>query len=225
VKIGTYLLRGGVGDWGRRIPNNRGRFFSCVASCPQLQPSQSLEHIWVSLNPSTHSTCSFLNTMCSNATRPITNQVGECWPQRWYYVVGVTTIPCLGFEVIINIVSKKENSYHVTIGDMPQCTCLDFNKMSSHALGKNGNECIANTHTMCLDFFFNGKRIARTTSLFTLQCKPTMKSCDYSSLPTLLSTSSDGSIMFTQMFEHVNLPIHVMFTSYCFLFLHIFCMQ
>ena len=36
-----------------------------------------------------------------------------------YYVVGVTAISYLGFGVIINIVSKKDNSYYVAIGDIP----------------------------------------------------------------------------------------------------------
>ena len=36
-----------------------------------------------------------------------------------YYVVGVTTIPCLRFGVVI-IVSKEDNSYFVTIANNPQ---------------------------------------------------------------------------------------------------------
>jgi len=44
-----------------------------------------------------------------------------------YYVVGVTTVPYQGLVVIINIISKEDNSYLVTIGNMSQCTCLNFN--------------------------------------------------------------------------------------------------
>ena len=39
-------------------------------------------------------------------------------------------------RMIINIVSKEDIPYHVTIGDIPHCTCPDFTKMSSQALGK-----------------------------------------------------------------------------------------
>ena len=54
------------------------------------------------------------------------------------YVVGVTAISYPGYGVIINIVSKKIITYRITIGDIPHCTCLDFTKMSSQALGKKG---------------------------------------------------------------------------------------
>ena len=53
-----------------------------------------------------------------------------------FHVVGVTVIPYPGFGVIINIVSKQDITYHVTIGDIPHCTCPDFTKMSSQALEK-----------------------------------------------------------------------------------------
>ena len=36
-----------------------------------------------------------------------------------YYVVGVIVIPYPRFGVIINIVSKKDNAYHVIIGNIP----------------------------------------------------------------------------------------------------------
>jgi len=39
------------------------------------------------------------------------------------------------FGVLINIISKEDNTYCVTIGDIPHCTCFDFNKMSSQYLG------------------------------------------------------------------------------------------
>lgn len=51
-----------------------------------------------------------------------------------YYVV--IAIPYVGFGVIINIISKEDTSYHVTIGDIPQYTCPDFTKMSSGVLGE-----------------------------------------------------------------------------------------
>jgi hypothetical protein len=55
-----------------------------------------------------------------------------------YYEVGVTAIPYPSFGVIINIVSKEDITYRGTIGDIPHCTCLDFTKIFSHALGKKG---------------------------------------------------------------------------------------
>ena len=55
-----------------------------------------------------------------------------------YYVVGVTAIPYPSFDVIIHIVSKEDIAYRVTIGDIPHCTCPNFMKMSSQALGKKG---------------------------------------------------------------------------------------
>jgi hypothetical protein len=53
-----------------------------------------------------------------------------------HYVVGVTAIPYPGYGMIINIVSKVDIAYRITIGDIPHCTCPDFTKMSSQALGK-----------------------------------------------------------------------------------------
>jgi hypothetical protein len=52
-----------------------------------------------------------------------------------YYVVGITAIPYLGFGVLINIISKEDITYRVTIGDMLYCSCPDFTKMSSQSLG------------------------------------------------------------------------------------------
>ena len=42
------------------------------------------------------------------------------------------------FKVIINIISKVDTSYRVTIGYFLQCTYLDFIKMSFVTLGKKG---------------------------------------------------------------------------------------
>lgn len=55
-----------------------------------------------------------------------------------YNVIGVTATPNPCFRVIINIVSKEDITYCVIIGDILHCTCMDFIKMSSHALGKKG---------------------------------------------------------------------------------------
>lgn len=42
--------------------------------------------------------------------------MGERQTYGQYYVVGVITILYLGFVVLINIVSKKDMAYHITIG-------------------------------------------------------------------------------------------------------------
>ena len=55
-----------------------------------------------------------------------------------YYVVGVTAISYPRCEVLINIVSKEDIAYCVTIGDILQCTCLDLTKMLAQSLGRKG---------------------------------------------------------------------------------------
>ena len=55
-----------------------------------------------------------------------------------YYVVGVTATPSIEFGCIITIVSKEERAYLVSIAYNPQCTCPDFAKMASMAMGKRG---------------------------------------------------------------------------------------
>ena len=42
-----------------------------------------------------------------------------------YYVVGVIVISYAEFGMLINIVSKEDIAYHVTIDDIPHCTCPD----------------------------------------------------------------------------------------------------
>ena len=66
-----------------------------------------------------------------------------------YYVVGITPIsyPCFG--VIINIMSKEDNTHNVKIGDIPQCPCLDFAQMSLEVWARKGEGCIAHIYTMC----------------------------------------------------------------------------
>ncbi len=57
---------------------------------------------------------------------------------KGYYVVGVIPIPYRGYGCIISIVFKEEKTYLVSIADIPQCTCPDFAKMLSLAVGKRG---------------------------------------------------------------------------------------
>ena len=73
-----------------------------------------------------------------------------------FNVVGVTAISYHGFGVLINIISKDDIVYRVIIGDIPQCTCLDFTKCKLNLWEEKGNECITNFFIMCLDFLQGG---------------------------------------------------------------------
>ena len=53
-----------------------------------------------------------------------------------YFVVGIVVILNLRFGMIINIISKEHNSYCITIGDIPKCTCSNFIIMLLNTLRK-----------------------------------------------------------------------------------------
>jgi hypothetical protein len=110
------------------------RRFSTIATL-----SISRSHFSMSPNPDAHPTFMFGKTMRRNPTAPLADHKNK-WESaglmEGYYVVGITAISYPGFGVIINIVSKHDITYHVTIGDISHCTCPDFTNMSSHALGK-----------------------------------------------------------------------------------------
>lgn len=63
-----------------------------------------------------------------------------------YYVVEVIVVPYQRFKVINNIVFKEAYSYYVTIGDIPQCTCPNFIKLSSMTLGRNERKWVNCKH-------------------------------------------------------------------------------
>jgi hypothetical protein len=92
----------------------------------------------VPLNPDAHPASRFGKSMRRNLAPPTVDHKNK-WESAGlmnrYYVVGITPILYLEFGVLINIVSKEDITYRVTIGDMPHCTCFDFNKMSSQSLG------------------------------------------------------------------------------------------
>ena len=93
------------------------------------------------LNPDAHPTFKFGKTVRRNPIVPMAyykNKWESVGLMDGYYVVGVTAIPYPGYGVIINIASKEDLTYRITIGDIPHCTCPDFTKMSSQALGKKG---------------------------------------------------------------------------------------
>ena len=66
-----------------------------------------------------------------------------------YFVVGIIAIPYHRFGVIVKLISKNDISYRLTIGNISQFMCLNFAKMSSHALGEKENGCTSKTFTMC----------------------------------------------------------------------------
>lgn len=110
-----------------------------------------------------------------------------------YYVVLAITILCPSFAVIINIISKDDKSHHVTIGNIPQCTCPNFTKMSSHILRKKGKWVYwKHLHNVFKIF----RKVDYNNSAFTFWHIPTMRSCNHMSLPVLLNTSSDASAEF-----------------------------
>jgi len=151
-------------------------------------------------NPNAHPTFRFEKTVCRNPTTSTAdhkNKYESAGLMDGYFVVGVTAIPYLRFGVIISHVSKDDITYRVTIADIPHCICLDFTKMSSHALGKKGNGCIANIFIMCLDFC--AMWIMRVISSFMHLHIPTTRSCDYLNLMVLYSVSSIASVLLSRM--------------------------
>ena len=80
-----------------------------------------------------HPTFKFLKAMGCNSIAPTAyhkNKGKTDGLMNEYYVVRVIAITCLGFGVIINIISKDDSSYHVTIDDISHCTCPYFTKVS-----------------------------------------------------------------------------------------------
>jgi hypothetical protein len=143
VKIGTNLSRHEVlalEDAGFQLQQREvlspRRMFSMIATLPIPRTD-----FHAPPNPDAHPTSRFGKTVRRNLSAPMPDHKNK-WESAGlmdgYYVVGVTAIPYPGFGVLINIVSKEDISYRVTIGDIPHCTCPDFTKMSSQSLGKKG---------------------------------------------------------------------------------------
>ena len=99
-------------------------------------------------NPDIHPSSRFGKTVCRNLAILLAEHKNK-WESVGliysYYVVGVTAIPYPGFGVSINIVSKEDIAYRVTIGDKLQCTCFDFTNMSTQFLGRKG-KCVYCKH-------------------------------------------------------------------------------
>ena len=114
---------------------------------------------------------------------------------------------------------REDNSYYVTIGNIPLCTCMDFIKLPSIALGKKWNWVYCKY--MYYEFNFHPSWNTSTTSSSTLQHIPITRSCDYLSLLVLLNTSSDPNTTFIVMFQivswwHLLFLIYFGCTQHCF---------
>ena len=85
-------------------------------------PSHSLVALFVGHYTWTYPTSIFPKTLHWNSGAPIVDNKNK-WestrPIDGYYVVGVTLIPYPRFEVIMNVISKEDVAYIVTIGDFP----------------------------------------------------------------------------------------------------------
>ena len=108
-------------------------------------------------------------------------------------------IPYPGFGVIINIVSKEDITYSVTIGDIPHCTCPDLTKMSSHGLWKK-RKWMYCKHLYYV-FWFLCKVDYESDKFIHI---PTTRSCDYLNLLVLYSVSSIASFLLSHMYKNVT---------------------
>lgn len=90
-------------------------------------------HFRMQANFGAHSTSRYLKTMWEMQQHPQQITKNERVPDSW---MDTMFIPYIGTGVIINIVSKEDSIHRITIDDIPQCTCPDFTKMLSWALGR-----------------------------------------------------------------------------------------
>jgi hypothetical protein len=80
-------------------------------------------------NPIAHPTFKIGKTVRRNTTTPMAdhkNKRENATLIEGQYVVWITAIPYPDFGMIINVFSKEDITYHVTIGNIPYCTCPYF---------------------------------------------------------------------------------------------------
>jgi hypothetical protein len=140
MKIGTNLSRQEVlalEDVGFQLQQSGALLPSCRLTTITMLPIPRMD-FHVPRNPDAHPSSRFGKSVHRNLVRPTVDHKNK-WETAGlmdiYYVVGKIAIPYPWFGVLINIVSKEDITYRVTIGDMPHCTCFDFTKMSSQSLG------------------------------------------------------------------------------------------
>ena len=75
-----------------------------------------------------------------------------------YYVVGVTTILYLEFGVIVNIISKEDNFYCITIGDIPQLMHISrLCQIVLHGFRKEKEMGVLQTLVLCFHISMQGE--------------------------------------------------------------------
>ena len=127
----------------------------------------------------------------------ITNLVSNYWITKWQMHV-IDTISSLPWEsipwglfyweiaktiiILINIFIKEDIAYHVTIGYIPHCTCMDFTKTTSQSLEKKGEMGVPQISLLYVRFMC---KMDYKSDKFTHLRTPTTRSCNYLNLQVL----------------------------------------
>lgn len=70
-----------------------------------------------------------------------------------YFVVGEITIPYSGFAMLINVVSKEDFVYCVTIRDIPHYACLELHKNVISSFAEKKEMDVLKTYVLCISIF------------------------------------------------------------------------
>ena len=115
-------------------------------------------------NTNAHPTSRFPKLVRQNPTTPTPNQ--SKWKSVGFtdgpYVVEIIKIPYPGFGVITDIISKKDTSYWITIGNIPSAHARTSPKCPIKLWVRKGNERL-NTFTLCSNLYV---RWTTTTNIF-----------------------------------------------------------
>ena len=160
VKVGTNLIREEVfalEDVGFPLQQKEA-----LSPRRRLRTMTNLpiprSHFCVPPNPYAHPNTQFSKVVRRNMATPLLkhrNIRESALHMDGYYVVGVIPVPYSGYKCIITIVSKVEKTYFASIADIPQCTCPNFAKMLSLAVGKRG-QWVSCKHLLCVQVFVQG---------------------------------------------------------------------
>ena len=141
VKLGTNLTREEVFALGdaRFQLQQRGAMSSRRMFISLLDMPIPRAQFYVLANPDSHKTIQGNSTIRINGDAPIVEDRNQ-WESASHMnkcpVMNVTSIPYLGYGVVITLDSGKAKVYYVFITDFPSCTYPSFVKMMSGALGK-----------------------------------------------------------------------------------------
>jgi hypothetical protein len=142
VKIGTNLSRdevlaledGGFQLQQREAMSPRRRF----RSIPNLPIPRS--QFRVPADPETHPTQRHgksVRRSTATASGDHRNKWESACLMDGTYITAVTAIPHPGFGAVINLVSKSDQTYVVSISSFPGCSCPDFKTMETTSLGRH----------------------------------------------------------------------------------------